>query len=77
MRCITGLALLTTVLSPVPVVWLNYSLAYLAVMVAGVHLPLLFTIIYLRHDIAPSRVSRCLALLKGSYFAGILALLLA
>lgn len=54
---------------------MGHSMPYLLLMLVGVAAPLLFTLIYLKRDAAPNRVARCLALLKGSYFVGILALL--
>ena len=52
------------------------SALYLGIMVVGIIGPLLYSLIYLGQDAAPKRVAHCLSLLKGSYFAGILALLL-
>jgi hypothetical protein len=70
------LVLLTVGLGFLPVVYLGYSWGYLAVLGFGVHLPLVFTVAYLWRKNTPSRVSLCLALLKASYFAGILALVI-
>ena len=75
-RIVGLLSALTMALSLLPVVWLDYSNAYLFTISLGVSLPLVFTTFSLWHDASPQRVSYCLALLKGSYFAGILALLL-
>ncbi len=75
-RLVGLLSALTIALSLMPLAWLGYSNAYLLTVSLGVSLPLTFTTVYLWHDASPQRVSRCLALLKGSYFAGILALLL-
>jgi geranylgeranylglycerol-phosphate geranylgeranyltransferase len=71
------LAVLVVGLSWVAVVRLGYSWGCLAVLGIGVHLPLVFSLAYLWRKTTPSRVSRCLALLKASYFAGILAFLVA
>jgi geranylgeranylglycerol-phosphate geranylgeranyltransferase len=57
--------------------WQGHSLGFLVVLGSGVVAPLLFAPIYLWQDAHPARVSRCLALLKASYFAGMLALLVA
>jgi len=54
----------------------DYSMISLAIMLLGVGGPLLYTIKNLWQENEHSQISRCLALLKGSYFAGILALLL-
>jgi geranylgeranylglycerol-phosphate geranylgeranyltransferase len=58
--------------------WLvqGYSSMFLALVLAGVTLPLCYSALHLWSNAAPQRVSRCLALLKGSYFAGLLALFL-
>ncbi|MCX6047571.1 MAG: geranylgeranylglycerol-phosphate geranylgeranyltransferase [Chloroflexi bacterium] len=77
MRLIGVLSVVTLILSLIPFLQLGYSHIYLWMTMLGVNGPLFFTTIYLWHDASPQRVSRCLALLKGSYFAGILALLLA
>ena len=55
----------------------GYSLAFLLMVGSGVVAPLLFASFYLWQNASPARVSRCLALLKASYFAGIVALLVA
>ena len=57
--------------------WWGYSRNARVIMVAGVNLPLVWTVYYLSTDAAVSRVRRCLALLKGSYFFGLIALWLA
>ena len=57
--------------------WWGYSIRARIIMVAGVNLPLVWTVYYLSTDAAVSRVRRCLALLKGSYFFGLIALWLA
>lgn len=76
-RIVTGSALITIGLLFLPI-WLhNYSLTYLLVALLGVGGPLLYTVLFLRANQDVWRVRRCLALLKGSYFAGILALWLA
>lgn len=77
LRWIAVLTLLAIACSLVPVAVQSYSLRYLAVIALGVHAPLLYTVYQLRQKVTPQRVSHCLALLKGSYFAGLLALLLA
>jgi len=77
MRVIALLSLLTCGFSLVPFLWFGYSIRYLVIIGLGVDTPLLFTTYYLWQDAQPQRVSRCLALLKGSYFAGLLALLVA
>lgn len=77
LRLIAGLAGLTLVLSLLPWLWLGYSAAYLVILTLGVSLPLFYTVYSLWQDSSPTRVSRCLALLKGSYFAGLVALILA
>ncbi|MEZ4708203.1 MAG: UbiA family prenyltransferase [Caldilineaceae bacterium] len=51
------------------------SMLYLGAMAVGIIGPLCYSFIYLRQNAAPARVAHCLALLKGSYFVGILALL--
>lgn len=56
---------------------LAYSSTFLAVTTLGVSIPLFFTFFYLRWQTTSLRTSRCLALLKGSYFAGLLALIVA
>ncbi len=71
------LAGITALLSLLPVLVLGYSWAYFAVMALGVDGALIYAVVYLWRDASPDRVSHCLALLKGSYFAGLLALLLA
>jgi len=76
-RMLALLNIVTILLSLVPFIWLGYSSAYLGVISLGVSVPLVFTTVYLWQDASPQRVSRCLALLKGSYFAGLVALLLA
>ena len=76
-RRVALLAGITTLLSVLPVIVLGYSWAYLAIIGLGVDGALIYAAIYLWADARPSRVSHCLALLKGSYFAGLLALLLA
>ncbi|MBV7327543.1 geranylgeranylglycerol-phosphate geranylgeranyltransferase [Chloroflexi bacterium TSY] len=76
-RIVSILAIATSLLG-LSLIWiLNYSVISLILLLIGVIGPLLYTIIYLEQNTTPSRVQRCLALLKGSYFVGILALLLA
>jgi geranylgeranylglycerol-phosphate geranylgeranyltransferase len=74
---VAGLALLATSLSLVPLWTGGFSSAYLGLVLLGVDLPLLATALFLWQDASPRRVSRCLAWLKGSYFCGLLALVLA
>jgi geranylgeranylglycerol-phosphate geranylgeranyltransferase len=74
---VAGLTGLLIVLSVGAVLWLGYSSHFGWVITLGVQAPLLFSLAYLWSDQRPRRVSRCLALLKGSYFAGIVALILA
>lgn len=76
-RILTGSALITIFLLALPVWLYDYSILYLAVAWLGVGCPLLYTIFFLHCNQAIWRVRRCLILLKGSYFAGILALWLA
>jgi len=57
--------------------WWGYTCSASLIMVAGVNLPLIWTVCYLSPDAAVSRVRKCLALLKGSYFFGLVALWLA
>lgn len=49
----------------------------IALLAVGVALPLLTSTLYLWRDQAPARASRCLAVLKASYFVGIAALVVA
>ncbi len=77
LHIISVLTATTILVSLLPVFWLHYSITYLILMMVGIHAPLVFTTVYLARDASQPRVSRCLSLLKGSYFAGILALLLA
>ena len=72
--CLSGV---TIGLSLIPFYGQGYSSAYLLVVELGIGAPLVFATVYLWRDAHSHRVSRCLALLKGSYFAGLLALLLA
>ena len=64
-------------LSLLPFLLLGYSVTYLALVVAGVAIPLLFSGLFLRHHSTTSQVSATLAILKASYFFGLLALLAA
>lgn len=57
--------------------WWGYSLAAVLLMVGGVALPLGWSAAYLLPDASVPRVRICLALLKGCYFIGLLALWLA
>lgn len=76
-RRVAILAGVTALFSLLPVVALGYSWAYFAIIGLGVDGVLIYAVAYLWADASPVRVSHCLALLKGSYFAGLLALLLA
>lgn len=76
-RQVALLAGLTTLFSLLPMLLFDYTWAYLALITLGVDAVLIYAVIYLWRDASPRRVSHCLALLKGSYFAGLLALLLA
>lgn len=76
-RILTVSAFVALLLLALPVWLQNYSLIYLVIASVGVGGPLLYTILFLRHSQDRWRVQRCLALLKASYFAGILALWLA
>lgn len=68
---------LTVLLSFLPVIALGFRWGYLAAMVVGVDGVLLYVLLRLGRHPTPERVREALALLKGSYFAGILALFLA
>lgn len=79
---ITVAAVLTIILTLLPVKVLHYTPAYLASIGLGVNLPLLFTVGYCYRNLSAisqdgRRVRPVLALLKCSYFAGLLALLVA
>ncbi|MCC9075212.1 UbiA family prenyltransferase [Litorilinea aerophila] len=74
---VAGLALLATGFTLISVGFGDFSPAYLVLVLVGVDLPLLATVAVLWRDASPRRVSRCLAWLKGSYFCGLLALILA
>lgn len=76
-RLLVLLTVLTIALSLLPWLELGYSTRYLLLFSLGVSLPLLYTVAALWHDTSPAQVSRCLALLKGSYFVGLLALMVA
>lgn len=76
-QIVAGLAVLVAVLSIAPIPLAGYSWPYLLCVTAGVTAPLVYTAVTLQRTPTPAHVSRCLALLKSSYFAGILALLLA
>jgi geranylgeranylglycerol-phosphate geranylgeranyltransferase len=71
------LALSTVILTPLPHWLLGYSPAYLGVVAPTVSLPLLYSAHRLQREPSPACATRCLALLKASYFGGLLALLLA
>lgn len=68
---------LTLLLSWLPLFTSGFDWPYLVVMLVGVDGVLLYSLLTLYRQLTPDRVSRCLALLKASYFAGILALILA
>jgi geranylgeranylglycerol-phosphate geranylgeranyltransferase len=72
-----ALAGLTLVLALLPLLLLGYSAAYAVVMGVGVCLPLLAAATDLARGPTPPRVRRWLVVLKASYLAGIVALLLA
>lgn len=57
--------------------WWGYSLATILLMGGGVALPLSWSADYLMPDAPLLRVRTCLALLKGAYFVGLVALWLA
>jgi geranylgeranylglycerol-phosphate geranylgeranyltransferase len=59
-----------------PWLYSGYATRYLVLMALGMWLPLGFTVSTLWQNAKPARVSQCLALLKGSYFVGMLAVLL-
>jgi geranylgeranylglycerol-phosphate geranylgeranyltransferase len=75
-RLVALLTLGVIAFSVAPWLYGGYATRYLVLVALGLWLPLGFTISYLWHNATPTRVRRCLALLKGSYFIGILALLL-
>lgn len=70
-------AVLTIFFIPLPFWLQNYSLTYLFVALFGVGGPLFYTLLSLQAGCEIERVRHCLALLKASYFAGILAFWLA
>ena len=76
-RAFTALALLTAIAALLPLFVLNYSWRYGWIMGLGVIAPLFGAAVDLAGGSTPQRTSRWLALLKGSYGAGLLALLLA
>lgn len=57
--------------------WWSYAWPAIGIMLIGVVLPLGWSVYYLTPAAPIKRVRTCLALLKGAYFAGILALWLA
>lgn len=75
-RLVALLTLLVVGFSLAPWLTEGYATRYLVLMALGMWLPLGFTVIALWQDTKPAHVSQCLALLKSSYFVGILALLL-
>ncbi len=52
----------------------GYALAAIGLMLVGVSCPLLYAVWYLSPAAPPTKVSHALALLKGAYFVGLLAL---
>ena len=74
---VAGLALVGGGLSVIPVLRGEVSPAFLWLACVGVQGPLFFAVIYLWRSATPVRIRRCLRLLKGSYWAGLAALLLA
>lgn len=72
-----GLALLNGAVGLVTFFAMRYSVQFLLLTLAGIQLPLFFTVWTLWRSTDLSRVKRCLRLLKLSYVAGVLALLLA
>jgi 4-hydroxybenzoate polyprenyltransferase len=56
---------------------LGYSLAFGAIVLAGVVLPTFFSVVYLWRNSVPARVGHCLNLLKASYLFGLLTLIIA
>jgi len=76
-RMVKAGAVLTILLIPLPFLLQSYSITYLFVALLGVGGPLLYTLLSVQADCEIGRVKQCLALLKASYFAGILAIWLA
>ncbi|RIK36289.1 MAG: geranylgeranylglycerol-phosphate geranylgeranyltransferase [Chloroflexi bacterium] len=76
-RLLAGLVVLAAIASTLPFLYQGFSLSYLLIIQAGIVAPLLFTVIYLWRQVTERRVRRCLRLLKGSYFFGLIALLVA
>ncbi|HXF62657.1 MAG TPA: UbiA family prenyltransferase [Caldilineaceae bacterium] len=76
-RVFVALALLTTCAALLPLLMLDYSWRYSWLMGLGVIAPLLGAAVDLAGEAATPRARRWLALLKASYGAGLLALLLA
>ena len=76
-RWVTAAAAAAVAASLLAYTRLGYSPIYLAVILAGVDAPLIYTAASLRRNRRPEQIGRGLALLKGSYFAGIAALWLA
>ncbi len=79
---ITLLAAVTLILTFLPLEVLHYSWAFMGCMLLGVDLPLIVAVSYCYRNLPAisqdgRRVRPILALLKCSYFAGLLALLLA
>lgn len=76
-RLVAMLTLLLAVTVTVLFAWWGYSLAAVLLMGGGVALPLGWSVAYLTVDASLPRVRTCLAVLKGSYFVGLLGLWLA
>lgn len=76
-RLVAALAFLLCCTVTLLFCWWGYSWTAVVLMSGGVALPLCWSAAYLAPDAALSRVRTCLALLKGSYFVGLVALWLA
>lgn len=77
LRLYAALAFATIILSWVPFLRQGYSVAYLGLMLVGVHLPLLRPLFTQADTATPARTRGWLRWLKVSYLMGIAALLLA
>lgn len=71
------LALVHSVMGLLIFYTMHYSGTFMLISFFGIHLPLFFTVATLWCNPDPPHVRRCLRLLKGSYLAGLLALVLA
>lgn len=76
-QIISALALATGALAVLPFWYADYSLAYFLWITGGVSLPLLYTAVRLQYSPMAGVATHCLALLKASYVAGVVALWLA